>query len=144
MLKGIFLLFLLSFCDSFNHKKQVCINCKLNILKPNKKSNFMNLSYCRANDCIYGRKGNLMKLVDPNPLEYSNIEKQPDTEKQPEKGQEIELGTEIEKEIDQEVKKLCENYDKLIERIEIYKKAKIRKFIKKIYESVNKQLDEHY
>lgn len=140
MFKGSLILFLLSFCNSYIVKKSVCNNCKFNILRPNKKT-----SYCRISGCAYEKKRNLMKLIEPKPnlveeLEQNlveepkqNLVEEPDTK----------IEEEIESEVDDEIKKLCENYDDLIERIKIYKKAKIKKFIRKVYESVNKQLDEY-
>ena len=133
MFKGSLLLFLLSFCNSYIVKKSVCNNYKLNILRPNKKG-----SYCRISGCAYEKKRNLIK---PNPVEYPDI-KEPDT-KEPDKELVAKIESEIESEIDNEINKLCENYDTLIEHIETYKKLKIKKFIRKVYESVNKQLDEY-
>jgi len=148
MFKGSLLLFLLSFCNSYIVKKSVCNNYKLNILRPNKKG-----SYCRISGCAYEKKRNLIK---PNPVEYPDIKepdtkepdtKEPDTKepdtKEPDKELVAKIESEIESEIDNEINKLCENYDTLIEHIETYKKLKIKKFIRKVYESVNKQLDEY-
>jgi hypothetical protein len=139
MFKGILILCLLSFCNSCNIKKQVCINCKLNVLRHNKKSNIIYPSYCRTSDCIYRKKINLFTLIEPNPVDYHVIEPNAKEQEQEEKVVE----SLIETEIDKEIKKLCENCDNLIERIKIYKKAKVKKFIKKLYDSVNEKLDEY-
>ena len=132
--KSVLCLFLLTYCNSYNMKKPVCNNCKLNILRPNIKGN----TYCSKNDCKYGRNKYIDEVPDQEPLE----DKKYIAEQVGDPIAESALKQEIESEIEEEITKLCENIDNLIDRIKIYRKKKIKKFIKKIYESVTEQLDE--
>ena len=144
--KSVLCLFLLSYCNSYNMKKPVCNNCKLNILRPNNKGN----KYCSKNDCKYGRNKYIDEVPHQEPLEdkkyiADQVADQVAEQVADQVGDptaESALKQEIETEIEEEITKLCENIDSLIDCIKIYRKNKIKKFIKKIYESVTEQLDE--
>ena len=136
--KSVLCLFLLSYCNSYNMKKPVCNNCKLNILRPNIKGN----KYCSKNDCKYGRNKYIDEVPHQEPLEDKKYIADQVADQVGDPTAESVLKKEIETEIEEEITKLCENIDNLIDRIKIYRKNKIKKFIKKIYESVTEQLDE--
>jgi len=102
-------------------------------LKPNK-----NGIYCRRNDCAYGRR-NLVKLTESKPFIEDISVPEPVKESVPEPVKESVAESEC-----QDIKKTCEDYDDIIERIKKYKKEKIKNFIRKVYESVDKKLDEYY